>query len=103
MEPMDVAGVLQEAGDTDSRAAPDPKCKLNIIPYTSTSIRFPYLCQGYHDRCVDTANNLGMGRLRGGGGGSFMLGYVRVGGGGQLFIYVRVYAVVNCSFMTGAL
>ena len=30
MESMDVAGVLQDAGDADSRAAPDPNHKLNI-------------------------------------------------------------------------
>ena len=33
MESTNVAGVLQEAGDADSRAAPDPKRKLNISSF----------------------------------------------------------------------
>ena len=30
---INVVGVLQEAGDTDSQAAPDPKCKSNISSF----------------------------------------------------------------------
>ena len=35
------------------------KSEYFIIPYTSTSIRFPHLCQGYHDHCIVTANDGG--------------------------------------------
>ena len=33
------------------------KVEYFIIHYTSTSIRLPHLCQGYHDHCVVTAND----------------------------------------------
>ena len=33
MESIKVTGVLQEAGDADSRAPPDCKCKLNISSF----------------------------------------------------------------------
>ena len=32
-----MAGVLQEAGDADSRATPDPKCKLIILSSVTLS------------------------------------------------------------------
>ena len=81
MESMAAAGVLQEADDADSRARTRSQAFVEyfIILYTSTSIRFSHLCQGYHDHCVVTANDGGMRRLGGGGGGcgvgggSFML------------------------------
>ena len=61
MESMDVAGVLQEAGDADSRACTRSQILVEyfINPYTSTSIRLHYLCQGYHYHCVATANHGG--------------------------------------------
>ena len=36
---------------------PDPTCKLNIsfLTYTSISIRYSHLSQGYHNHCVVTA------------------------------------------------
>ena len=44
---MDVAGVLQEAGDADSRACIRSQAKVEyfIIRYTSLFIRLPHLCQ----------------------------------------------------------
>ena len=68
---MEVAGVLQEADDADSRAHTRSQVYIEyfIIPYSFISIRLPRLCQGYHDDCVVTANDVGMGRL---GDGSFM-------------------------------
>ena len=40
MTSVDVAGVLQEASDADSKArVPDPKCKLNI----SSFLTLPHL------------------------------------------------------------
>ena len=74
IESMNVPGVLHETGDADSRAHTRSQLQVEyfIIPYTSISIRLPHLCQGYHDHCVVTANDGGMGRLK---GGSFMLGF----------------------------
>ena len=34
-----------------------------IIPYTSTSVRSPHLCQRYHDHFVVVTNMGGMGKL----------------------------------------
>ena len=53
---MDVAGVLQEAGDADSRTHTGSQVPVEytIIPYTSMIIRLPHICQGYHDHCVVT-------------------------------------------------
>ena len=61
MESVDVAGVLQEARDGDLRpgSRSQVKVKYFIIVYSSTSIRFPHLCQEYHDSFV-TANDRGM-------------------------------------------
>ena len=53
---------------------PDLKCRYNIIPYTSTPVTLPHLCQEYHDHCIVISGNGGMERL-GGGGSSFMLGF----------------------------
>ena len=70
---MDVGGVLQEAGDADSRGHTRSEVWVEYnIPYTSTSIRLPHLCQGYHGHCAVTSIDGRMGRL---GGGSFMLGF----------------------------
>ena len=62
---MYVAGVLQEAEDADSTARTRSQVwnEYNIIPYTSTSITLPHLCQGYHGHCIVTVSN------EGGGGG----------------------------------
>ena len=74
MESTDVAAVLQEAGDADSRARTRSQVwvEYNIIPYTSTSITLLHLCQEYHDHYIVISSNGRMGRL---GGGSFMLGF----------------------------
>ena len=44
---MDVAGVLQETGDADSKARTRSQVRVeyNIIPYTSISITLPHLCK----------------------------------------------------------
>ena len=53
---------------------PDPKCELNITPsLTFPHLTLPHLCQGYHDHCIVTSSDGGMGRL---GGGSCMVGFV---------------------------
>ena len=67
---MDVAGVLQEVEDADSRAHTRSQVSVehNTIPYTSTSITLPDFCQGYHGHCIVTLSSGGMGRL---GDGSF--------------------------------
>ena len=59
-----MAGLLQEAGDVDSRVHTRSQVQVEyiIIPYTSIFIRLTHLCQGYHDHCVVTTW-LGMGRL----------------------------------------
>ena len=44
--------------------------EYNIIPYTSTPITLPYLCQGYHGHCIITSSDGGDGKV---GAGSFML------------------------------
>ena len=53
---MDVAGVLQEAGYADSRVLTRSQVlvEYSIIPYTSTSIALPHMCQGYHGHCIGT-------------------------------------------------
>ena len=74
MESMDVAGVLQEPGDSDSRACTRSQVyvEYNIIPYTSTSIKFPHFFQRYHGHCIVTSSD-------GGGGGMGGLGVVHLG------------------------
>ena len=37
MKSVNVAGVLEEAGDADSIVAPDPKCKLNLSSFLTLS------------------------------------------------------------------
>ena len=60
-----------------------------------------HLCQGFHNHCVVTANDGGMGEM---GGGWFVLGF---GGGDKgwvsyFFYFLFCFCAVNCSFMTGA-
>ena len=71
MQSMDVADVLQEAEDADSRSSTRSQVlvEYNIIPYTYTSITLPHLCQGCHGHCIVTSSD------------------------GGRFIYVRVYLV----------
>ena len=86
---MDVAGVLQKAGDADSRPLTrfQVKVEYSIIPYTFMSIRLPHLCEGYHDHCSTTANDGKVGGGEGGGGGSFMLRFGWWDRGGYIFLY----------------
>ena len=100
---MDVAGVLQEAGDPDSKAHTRSQVcvEYNIISYTSTSITLPHFCQQYHDHCLATSSDGGMGRL---GGGSFMLQFGWGGRGWVSYFFYFLFSfcvVVNCSFMAG--
>ena len=69
---MDVAGVLHEARDADSRACNKSQVRVeyNIMPYTSTSITLSHFCQIYYSHCNVTSSDRGMGRL---GCGLFML------------------------------
>ena len=62
MESMDVAGVLQEAGDADSRAPTRSQVLVEyiIIPYTSTFIRLPHLYQEFYVHCIVITNDGGM-------------------------------------------
>ena len=73
----------------------------NIIPYTSTSITLPHLCQGDHGHCIVTSSDGGMGRL---GGGSYMLGFVWGHRGWVSYFFYFLFcfcAVVNSSSMAG--
>ena len=74
MESMNVAGVLQEAGDADWRACTRSQVTVeyNDIPYTYTSITVPHFCQGYQDYCIVSSTDGGMEILE---GGSFILGF----------------------------
>ena len=80
---------------------PDPKYELNITSsLTFPHLTLPHFCQGYHDHCIVTSSDGGMGRL---GGGSFILGF---GWGDRGWVYFFYFlfcfcAVVNCSFMAG--
>ena len=69
-----MAGVLQEAGDGDSRAGTRSQVQVEyiIMLYTSISIRLLHLCQGSHAHYVITTYDRWMGRLR---GDSFILGF----------------------------
>ena len=67
--------------------------KYNIIPYTSTSIKLPHLCQGYHSHCIVTSSDGGMGRL---GGGSYMLGFWRGQTVGIIFFLFFVLFLCCC-------
>ena len=75
--------------------------ETNIIPYTSTSITLPHLCQGCHDHCVVTSSDGGDGKV---GNGSFTLGFGwGTGSAYHIFFYFLFCfcGVVNCSFMAG--
>ena len=60
-----------------------------MIPYTSTLILLPQLCQGYQDHCIVTSGNGGMGRL---GMVYFMLGF-GWGTGGGYHIFSKFFSV----------
>ena len=62
MESINVAGVLQEAGDADSRARTRSQVQVEyfIIPYTSTFIRLSYLYQEFCVHCIVIMNDGGM-------------------------------------------
>ena len=63
MESINVAAVLQEAGDADSRAHTWSQVQVEyiIIPYTSTFIRLPHLYQEFYVHCIVITNDGGMG------------------------------------------
>ena len=69
-----MVGFLQEAGDADSRDCTRSQVRVEykIIPYTSTFIILPHLCQDNHDHCIVTSIDGEMGRL---GVVSFMLAF----------------------------
>ena len=79
IESINVAGVLQEAGDTDSRAhTPDPKCKLNI----SSFLTLPH----WLDCLICTRNSVSSVLLL------WMMGrWDRWGEGGAWLIHIRVW------------
>ena len=64
MESVNVAGVLQEAGDTDSRARTRSQVQVEyfIIPYTSTFIRLSHLYQEFCVHCIVIMNDGGWDR-----------------------------------------
>ena len=102
MESMDVAGVLQKAGDADSRASSRSQVwvEYNIIIYTSTSIILPHLCQGYHGQCIVTSSDRGMGQS---GAGSFILGFGWGTKGGyhifSFFVFIFVLLLIVLSWL----
>ena len=65
MESVDLAAVLQEVGDSHSKASTRSQVQVEyiILRYISTSIRLPHFSQRYHHHCVVTANDGGKGRL----------------------------------------
>ena len=106
MESINVAGVLREAGDADSRALPDPKCKLNI----SSFLTVPHLL----DCLVCTRNSVSilflLWMMGGGGrGGWDRLGvidsYLGVGGGavGERYPIVCFFNLCFCLLLTHVL
>ena len=56
-----MAGVLQEAGDADSRARTRSQVSVEyfIIPYTSTFIRLSHLYQEFCVQCIIILNDGG--------------------------------------------
>ena len=54
MESINVTGVLQEAGDADSRAHTRSQAWVEyiIIPYTYTFIRLSHLYQEFYVYCI---------------------------------------------------
>ena len=67
MELINVAGVLQEAGDADSRPPTRSQVLVDylIIPYTSTFVRLSHLYQESHAHCIVITNDELMGEMRG--------------------------------------
>ena len=63
MESINLAGILQEAGDADWRAPNRSQVyvKYAIIPQTSTFIRLPHLYQEFYIHCIVITNDGGMG------------------------------------------
>ena len=92
MESINVADILQEAGDANSRARIRSQVRIeyNIIPYTSTPITLPHLCQGYHDHCIVTSSDGGDGKV----GGWFIYVRVWVGGQGVGIIFCTIFCSV---------
>ena len=62
---MDLAGVLQEGENGDTRAGMRSQLQVGyfIIPDISTSIILPHLSQIYHDHFVVAANDAGNGKI----------------------------------------
>ena len=63
MELINMAGVLHEAGDADSRACIISQVQVEnfIIPYTSIFIRLSHLYQEFCVHCTVIMNDRGMG------------------------------------------
>ena len=63
MESINVAGVLKEAGDADSRAYTKSQVSEDyfIIPFISTFVRLSYLYQECHVHCIVIKNDVGIG------------------------------------------
>ena len=63
MESINMAGVLQEAGDADPRAHTRSQVLVEyfIIPYTSAFIKFSHLYQDFCVHCIVIMNDGGMG------------------------------------------
>ena len=68
MELINVAGVLQDAWDVDSRARTRSQVQVDyfIIPYTSTSIRLFHLYHECHVHCIVITNDGGGDGIGGG-------------------------------------
>ena len=63
MELINVGGVLQEAGDADSRAGTMSQVQVEyfIFPQTSTFIRSSHFYQEFCVHCIVIINDEGMG------------------------------------------
>ena len=63
MELINVGGVLQEAGDADSRAGAISQVQVEyfIFPQTSTVIRLSHFYQKFCVHCIVIINDEGMG------------------------------------------
>ena len=69
MESINVAGVLQEAGDADSGPVVDRKCKLNVSSFLTLPDLLDCLIYFYQEFCVHhivIMNDGGMGYMGGG-------------------------------------
>ena len=65
MESINVAAVVQEAGDADSRTHTRSQVQVDyfIIPYSSTFIRLSHLFQECSVHCIVITNDRGWDRL----------------------------------------